>query len=102
MSALLFKEESYKIVGVCMRIHKALGIGLKEINYKDAMEIDFIEEGISYEREKRFMIKYKDRIFCDPYLADFVVFDSMVIEVKSVSAIMDSHIAQAISYLSVS
>ncbi len=59
MSVLLFKEESYKIVGVCLNIHKTLGMGLKEINYKDAMEIDFIEKGIPYEREKRFTVKYK-------------------------------------------
>jgi GxxExxY protein len=52
MSELLFKEESYRIVGICMNIHKTLGMGLKEINYKDAMDIDFIEEGILYEREK--------------------------------------------------
>ncbi len=68
-----------------MNIHKALGMGLKEINYKDAMEIDFIEECILYEREKRFTVKYKDRILRNPYLADFVVFDSIIIEVKSAS-----------------
>jgi hypothetical protein len=38
MAELLYKEEAYKIIGVCMEIHKALGMGLKEINYKDAME----------------------------------------------------------------
>ena len=102
MSVLLFKEESYRIIGVCMKIHKTLGMGLKEINYKDAMEIDFIEEGISYEREKRFTVKYKERILRNPYLADFVVFDSIIIEVKSASSIIDNHSAQALSYLSVS
>ena len=102
MSALLFKEESYRIVGICMNIHKNLGMGLKEINYKDAMEIDFIEEGILYEREKRFTVKYKDRILRNPYLADFLVFDSIIIEVKSGSSIIDTHLAQALSYLAVS
>ena len=102
MSVLLFKEESYRIIGVCMKIHKTLGMGLKEINYKDAMEIDFIEECISYEREKRFTVKYKERILRNPYLADFVVFDSIIIEVKSASSIIDNHSAQALSYLSVS
>ena len=102
MPELLFKEESYKVVGVCMNIHKALGMGLKEINYKDAMEINFIEEGIPYEREKRFTVMYKDRILRNPYLADFIVFDSIVIEVKSASTIIDTHLAQALSYLAVS
>ena len=72
MSHLLFKEESYMTVGVCMNIHKTLGMGLKEINYKDAMEIDFIEAGIPYKREKRFTVKYKERILRNPYLADLL------------------------------
>jgi tRNA U34 2-thiouridine synthase MnmA/TrmU len=43
MSALLFKEESYKVIGICMNIHKTPGMGLKEINYKDGMEVNFGE-----------------------------------------------------------
>ena len=102
MAELLFKEESYKIVGVCMNIHKILGMGLKEINYKDAMEIDFVEAKIDFERERRFLVKYKDRVLRNPYVTDFVVFKSIVIEVKSVSSILDTHLAQALSYLAVS
>lgn len=102
MAELLFKEESFKIIGVCMEIHKNLGMGLKEINYKDAMEIDLIEAGIPFKREQKFIVKYKDKVLRNPYYADFVVFDSLVIEVKSVSAIIDTHMAQALSYLAVS
>jgi GxxExxY protein len=102
MAELLFKEESFKIIGVCMEIHKSLGMGLKEVNYKDAMEIDFIEAGIPFKREQKFIVKYKDKVLRNPYYADFVVFDSLVIEVKSVSAIIDTHMAQALSYLAVS
>jgi GxxExxY protein len=99
---LLFKEEAYKIVGICMNIHKKMGMGLKEINYKDAMEIDFIEAGISFEREKRFVVKYKNKISRHPYYADFAVFDNIIIEVKSVATLIDAHMAQALSYLAVS
>ena len=102
MSELLFKEESYKLIGICMNIHSTLGLGLKEINYKDAIEIDFIESEVFYKREKKFTVKYKDRILRNPYVADFVVYNSIVLEIKSVSTIIDTHIAQAISYLSVS
>ena len=56
MSELFFKEDSYKIIGICMKIHSSLGMGLKEINYKDAMEMDFAEENINYEREKRYAV----------------------------------------------
>ena len=85
-----------------MEIHKNLGMGLKEINYKDAMEIDFIESGIIYDREKKFAVKYKDKILRNPYIADFLVFNSIIIEVKSAAAIIEPHLAQALSYLAVS
>ncbi len=102
MAELLFKEESFKIIGICMEIHKTLGMGLKEINYKDAMEIEFIENSIHYEREKRFSVKYKEKILRNPYVADFTVYDSIILEVKSASAIIESYTYQALSYLSVS
>lgn len=50
MTDILFKEESFKIIGICMAIHKTLGMGLKEINYKDAMEIEFLDKNVRYER----------------------------------------------------
>ncbi|MFN8253295.1 MAG: GxxExxY protein [Ferruginibacter sp.] len=102
MSELLFKEESYKIIGICMKIHSALGLGLKEINYKDAMEMDFNEAGVSYEREKRFAVKYKDKILRNPYVADFIVASAIILEIKSVPAILEAHMAQTLSYLAVS
>ena len=102
MAELLFKEESFKIIGTCMEIHKTLGMGLKEINYKDAMEIEFIENNIPYEREKKFAVKYKERILRNPYSADFLLYDSIILEVKSVAAIIDNHVYQTLSYLSVS
>ena len=102
MAELLFKDESFKIIGLCMEIHKTLGMGLKEVNYKDAMEIDFIEAHIDFDRERRFMVKYKNKVLRNPYIADFVVFNSIVLEIKSSPLIIDTHLAQALSYLAVS
>lgn len=102
MADLIFKEEAFRIVGICMKIHKTLGMGLKEINYKDAMEIEFVEDAVGYEREKKYAVKYKDYILRNPYVADYVVFDSIILEIKSASAITEPHMAQALSYLAVS
>ncbi len=102
MAELLYKEESFKIIGICMEIHKTLGMGLKEINYKDAMEIEFMEQSILYEREKRFLVKYKDKVLRNPYFADFLIHDSIILEIKSAVCIVPAHIAQTLSYLSVS
>jgi GxxExxY protein len=102
MSDILFKEESFRIIGICMEIHSTLGVGLKEINYQDAMEIEFAEKNIPYQREKRFKVVYKEKVLRSPYIADFIVYDSIVIEVKCVAAIIDVHLAQVLSYLKVS
>ena len=102
MADLIFKEEAFRIVGICMKIHKTLGMGLKEINYKDAMEIEFMDDAILYEREKKYTVKYKERMLRNPYVADFVVFNSIVLEIKSASAITQAHLAQSLSYLAVS
>lgn len=102
MSSILFKEECYRVIGICMEIHKTLGMGLKEINYKDAMQLEFQKNNIPYEREKRFKVTYKGKVLSNPYVADFLVFNSFILEVKSVPAINQTHVAQTLSYLNVS
>ena len=102
MTDLILKEEAYRIVGICMNVHKTLGMGLKEVNYKDAMEIDFIEANIPFEREKKFTVTYKNRILRNPYYADFVVYDAMILEVKSATMLTEAHTAQTLSYLAAS
>jgi GxxExxY protein len=102
MADLLFKEESFKIIGICMEIHTTLGMGLKEINYKDAMEMEFLENEVPFEREKRFVVEYKGKTLRNPYAADFLVYNSIILEIKSTATLIPVHFAQALSYLSVS
>ncbi|KAA9039334.1 GxxExxY protein [Ginsengibacter hankyongi] len=102
MAELLFKEESFKIIGICMEIHKTAEMGLKEINYKDAMEIEFIEKNIPFEREKRFSVKYKEKILRNLHFTDFLLYDCIILKVKSVAEIIYNHLYQTLSYLSAS
>jgi GxxExxY protein len=102
MAELFFKEESYKIIGICMDVHNNLGAGFLEIVYKDALEYEFKKAGILYEREKKYHVKYKEVILPNKFFADFVVFDGIILEVKGVAAISEEFIAQAINYLKVS
>lgn len=99
---LIFKEEAYKIIGICMEVHNTLGPGFLEIVYKDALELEFRRTGVLYEREKEYKVNYKGTILPHKFYADFVVFDKIILEVKAVSGITDSFIAQAINYLKVS
>jgi len=59
MKDLIYKDEAYEIIGVCMEVHKNLGGGFLEIVYKDALELEFQNLGINYEREVMYDVNYK-------------------------------------------
>ncbi len=96
---LIYKEEYFKIVGLCMEIHRLLGGGLSEIVYKDALEYELWQNGIKFEREKEYPVEYKGVILPHRFYADFVVYDNIILEIKAVSAIIDAHLAQTINYV---
>ncbi len=102
MTELIYKEEFYKIIGICMEVHRQLGRGFLEIIYKDALEYEFRKNNIPFEREKGYEIPYKEIILQHKYYADFVVFDKIIIEVKAVNGIIDEFIKQTLNYLSAS
>lgn len=102
MSDLIYKEESYLIIGKCFEVHNNLGPGFLEIVYKDALEQEFNSANIPYEREKEYIVNYKGKLLPHKFFADFVVFDKIILEVKAVSGIPDEFIALAINYLKVS
>ncbi len=93
------KDENYKIVGICMEAHRLLGPGLLEIVYKDALEIEFKNHNIPYQREKEFEIEYKGVVLPHKFYADFIVYDDIILEVKSVKEISNDHLAQTLNYM---
>lgn len=102
MSNILYKEESYIIIGICMEVHNNLGHGFLEIVYKDAIEYEFKKNNIPFEREKKYEVNYKGFTLPHNFYADFVVFDKIILEVKGVSFLTDEFTAQCINYLKVS
>ncbi len=102
MTNLIYKEESYQIIGKCFEVHNNLGPGFLEIVYKDALQYEFKNANIPFEREKEYDVNYKGIILPHNFYADFVVMDNIILEVKAVSGIADEFIAQAINYLKVS
>jgi len=103
MNKILFKEESYQIIGLCMEVHNNLGAGFLEIVYKDALELEFRKANIPYEREKKYEVNYKGKVLPHKFYADFVVFDNIILELKAVTkGIPEEFIAQALNYLKVS
>lgn len=96
------KEEYFKIIGICMEVHRILGSGLLEVVYKDALEYEFRKNNIPFEREKEFAIQYKDVILPHKFYADFIVFDEIILEIKIVKEFCDEHIAQTLNYINLS
>lgn len=102
MTDILYKDESYKLIGICMEVHRNLGLGFKEAVYKDALQVEFESNSIPFIREKQFKINYKGIVLPHRYYADFIVFNGIVLEVKSASFITDNFTAQTINYLKAS
>jgi GxxExxY protein len=96
---LIYKDEYYKIIGICMEVHRILGGGLSEIIYKDALEYEFRQNNIAYEREKEYIVSYKGIILPHKFYADFVVYNNIILEIKAVSDIVEKHISQTINYI---
>ena len=97
--ALLYAEESFKINGAIYEVHKALGPGLLEKVYQEALEKELKLQGIPFEREKSFTITYKGEELEQKYIADFVIYDKIVVELKAVEELLPVHKAQVINYL---
>ena len=102
MEEYLYKDENYTIVGILFEVHKNLGKGFSEIVYKDAIEYEFQQNNIPYQREKEFSINYKETILKHKFYADFVVFEKIILEIKTVDCFNNSHYNQCLNYLKVS
>lgn len=100
--ALYREEETYKIIGACMKVHQELGSGLLEVIYKDALEIEFKVNDIPFVREKEFVIEYRGVILPHSFYADFVVCDDIILEIKAVKEFSNEHIAQTLNYMKLS
>ena len=96
------EEETFKIIGVCMEVHRNLGPGLLEVVYKDALEIEFKANNLPFEREKEFSIEYKGIILPHKFYADFIVNEDIVLEVKAVKEFSGEHTAQVLNYMKLS
>ena len=93
------KEQSYAINGAAMNVYNALGHGFLEAVYQEALEIEFIKRGIPYEREKELKIFYEGKELRQTYKADFVCYGDIIVELKAVAHLDDSHRSQVFNYL---
>jgi len=101
MAEIVFREESYRIIGSCLAVFNKLGSGFLESVYQEALEIQFNQDKIPFEKEKRLHIKFDD-IQLDKFSkADYVCFDSIIVELKATPFIHKNDLAQVLNYLRV-
>jgi GxxExxY protein len=95
---IIFKDESYEIVGAAIRVWKTLGYGFLEKVYENALVIELRKRDSRVEQQKPVKVHYEGQIVGD-YVADIVVNDAILLEIKSAQFIADEHVAQTLNYL---
>lgn len=99
MKKIIFEKESYKIIGACFEVYNQKGYGFTEPVYQECLEIEFRLQNISFIAQPKIQLEYKEKTLGQFFRPDFVCFDKIVVEIKSVSNLTDAHISQAINYL---
>ncbi len=96
---IVYRQESYEIIGAAFDVYNKLGHGFLEAVYQEAFEIELKKREIPYEREKEIKIYYDGQELKQTYKADFVCYDKIIVELKAVSELEESHHAQVYNYL---
>jgi len=90
---------TYAIIGAAMEVHRELGCGFLEPVYQEAMELELTARDISFRSQVELTINYKGQILRNIYRADFVYYDSVIVELKALSQIGSIEDAQVLNYL---
>ncbi|CAA6694076.1 MULTISPECIES: GxxExxY protein [unclassified Lentimonas] len=96
---ILFKNESYQLIGACFEVYNEMGFGFLEPVYQESLEMEFTSRAIPFNAQQKLQIHYKQQPLKQSYEPDFLCFEKIVIEIKAVKTLNDEHRAQIINYL---
>ena len=96
---IVYKEESYAIMGACFEVYKEKGCGFLEAVYQECLAMELELQGIPFREKVQIGLDYKGRPLRQTYQPDFLCFEKIILEIKAVSALADEHRAQVHNYL---
>jgi GxxExxY protein len=99
MADIIYSDESYAIIGACMKVHSGLGAGFLEAVYQEALIKEFVNSDIPFESQKKLSLYYNDEKLNKYYKADFLCFDKIVLEIKAVDYMNNNMRNQLLNYL---
>ncbi|QDT03124.1 hypothetical protein K227x_15050 [Rubripirellula lacrimiformis] len=99
MAEVLFKNESYKIVGACFEVYNEMGCGFVEPVYQECTEFEMTDQSIPFVPQVQLKLRYKQHTLQAKYTPDAICYDQIILELKAVKEITDEHRAQVHNYL---
>lgn len=99
MNRYLFEKETYRIRGACFEVYREKGCGFLESVYQACLEIELSDSEIPFRSQPEIRLSYKEREIEPTFHPDLICFDSVVVELKAVTALGDVHRAQVHNYL---
>ena len=99
MVEIVFKEESFQIMGACFGVYNDKGCGFLEAVYQECLEIEYTLQELPFTPQSELQLTYKGRVLRKTYQPDFLCFEKIIVEIKAVSDLTDEHRAQVHNYL---
>ncbi|MBN2007575.1 MAG: GxxExxY protein [Anaerolineae bacterium] len=99
MDKLLFKDETYAIIGAAMEVHKQLGAGFLEAVYQEALALEFKLRTLPFVEQQTLEIVYKGHALRQRYIPDFIVYEQIIVEIKAIKKLGANEEAQLLNYL---
>ncbi len=99
MVEILYKDESYRVIGACYEVHRVMGAGFLEAVYQECLGIEFADRGIVAVPRRQLRLSYKHHLLESIYIPDFLCFGKIILEIKGISDLNHDHRAQVLNYL---
>lgn len=97
--ALIFEEETYRILGACFEVYRQMGCGFLESVYHKCLHLELTEQGIPFTSKPEVKLSDKDQPLAGHFEPDFICFETVILELKAASSLSDACRAQLHNYL---